>query len=236
MSHGEERSNRSTTPFEVINEPGNGGGTTEDVGPTNDSTTREAKEKTFERIEREMDIFRKGECTRFQVSTRVANELDKWDGVSDKEKGKAFDSYLAEINSFIAIQDENRSITRGTPVPVEATLPADPRANGKSIREEVEELLNQISGDELVEGEEVEQRIIRKRAKEEDMPWYSATSNSSRRGSCIKTCRILLQFSEDLSGVKSFLRVANDHPEGIPSSQWDRILRGESVDLNQILS
>jgi len=46
----------------------------------------------------------------------------------------------------------------------------------------------------------------------------------------------LFKFSEDLSGVKSLLRVANNLPEGIPSSQWDRILRGESVDLNQILS
>jgi hypothetical protein len=232
MSNGGEQSDQS---YENINEPGNRGGTAENVEPANDSTTQEAKEKVFERVEREMDVFRKGECSRFQASIRVANELGKWDGASDKEKGKAFDSYLAEINSFVAVQDENRSITRGTPIPVEATLPANPRTNGKRIREEVEELLNQISGDEL-EGEEVEQRIIRKRAKEEDMPWYSVTSSTSRRGSCIETCRILLQFSEDLSGVKSLLRVANDRPEGIPSSQWDRILRGESVDLNQILS
>jgi hypothetical protein len=50
---------------------------------------------------------------------------------------------------------------------------------------------------------------------------------------CPLTSRILLQFSKDLGGV---LRVANNLPEGIPSSQWDRILRGESIDLNQILS
>ena len=54
--------------------------------------------------------------------------------------------------------------------------------------------------------------------------------------SCVETSRILLQFGEDLSGVKSLLRVAYNLPEGIPSPQWDRILRGESVDLHQILS
>ena len=68
------------------------------------------------------------------------------------------------------------------------------------------------------------------------MPWYTATSSSNRRASCVETCRMLLRFSEDLSGVKSFLRVAHNLPDGIPSSQWDRLLRGESVDLNQILS
>ena len=68
------------------------------------------------------------------------------------------------------------------------------------------------------------------------MPWYNPSSGSSRRGSCADTCRTLLKFSEDLSGVKSLLRVANNLPEGIPSSQWDRIIRGESVDLHQILS
>ena len=68
------------------------------------------------------------------------------------------------------------------------------------------------------------------------MPWFNSTSDSPRRSSCVESCRILLQFSEDLSGVKSLLRVAQNLPEGIPSSQWDHILRGESVDLHQILS
>ena len=68
------------------------------------------------------------------------------------------------------------------------------------------------------------------------MPWYSPSSSSTRRRSCIETCKTLLQFSEDLSGVKALLRVADNLPEGIPSSQWDRIIRGESVDLHQILS
>ena len=68
------------------------------------------------------------------------------------------------------------------------------------------------------------------------MPWYNPSPSSSRRGSCIATCKTLLRFSEDLSGVKALLRVANNLPEGIPSSQWDRIIRGESVDLHQILS
>ena len=156
-------------------------------------------------------------------SKRVASELEKWAGVSDKEKGKAFDSCLAEINSLLAVQDGDRSITRETP-PVETNLSTERQSRRKRIREEAEELLDQVLSGEEFEGEEIQQRVVRKRAKEEDMPWYKSTSSSSRRGSCVETCRILLQFSEDLPGVKSLLRVADNLPEGIPSSQWDRIL------------
>ena len=68
------------------------------------------------------------------------------------------------------------------------------------------------------------------------MPWFDPAVSSARRSSCVDTCRTLLQFSEDPAGVRALLRVANNLLEGIPSSQWDRLLRGESLDLNQILS
>ena len=236
MTHGDEQLDQSTTSFENVFGPGNEE-TSQAAVATNNPTASEAKERVIERLEQGMDIFRKGEYTRFQASTHVAKELEKWEGVSDKEKGKAFDSYLAEINSFAAVQDENQSNTRETASPLGASVLPEPerQAAKKRIREEVAELLDQVSGDEL-EGEETERRVMRKKAKEEDMPWYNSSSGSSRRSSCVETCRTLLQFSEDLSGVKSLLRVANDLPEGIPPSQWDRILKGESVDLNQILS
>ena len=43
------------------------------------------------------------------------------------------------------------------------------------------------------------------------------------------------ELSNDEQGRKS-LCITNDLPEGIPSTQWDRMLQGESVDLNQDLS
>jgi hypothetical protein len=240
MVHGDqfEQRDQSASSFENITGPVQEGGTSQVADETSDPTAAasKAKEGILDRIEREMDVFRKGDCSRFQASSRVANELEKWEGVSEKEKGKAFDSYLAEINSFAAVQDENRSVTRGTPPPLGAPHLSEQQSNKKRLRDEVEELLDQVSRGEL-DGEDDERRLVRRKAREEDMPWYSNTSaDSSRRSSCVETCRTLFQFSEDLSGVKSLLRIANKLPEGIPSSQWDKILRGESVDLNQILS
>ena len=128
---------------------------------------------------------------------------------------------------------------RGTSPPASSSHPTGQPTSGKRVREEIEELLDQVSGEELdgdTDGHQLGLLSARKRAREEDMPWFNSSLNSDRRISCVETCRTLLKFSEDISEVKSLLRVANGLPEGIPSTQWDRILRGKSVDLNQILS
>ena len=247
MSHGavSDQPEQSTSTLETVTatESGESRDTTQaTITDDNSATqTREERERVLERVEREMEIFRKGEYSRFQASTRVVNELHKWTGASDKEKGKAFDTYLAEINSLAAIQDEERSTTGATSFPTHSSNPtASSERPTKRIRDEVENLLDRVSGELDGDDHDDEPRSglesARKRAREEDMPWFNPSLNSNRRTSCIETCRTLFKFSEDLSGVKALLRVANDLPEGIPSSQWDRILRGESVDLNQILS
>ena len=243
MSHGaiQVQPERSTSTLENVTttECGESGNPAQATVTDDNATThaREERERTLERVEREMEIFRKGECSRFQASTRVANELHKWTGASDKEKGKAFDTYLAEINSLAAIQDEESSHTRGTSVPIGSTNPIGERPPQR-VRDDVEDLLDRVSRGP--DGDDDEPQLglepTRKRAREEDMPWFNPSLNSSRRASCVETCRTIFRFSEDLSGVKALLRVASDLPEGISSSQWDRILRGESVDLNQILS
>ena len=83
--------------------------------------------------------------------------------------------YFTEINSFLAIQDENRSTTmEGTPIGTSLS------AGGKSkrVRDEVEELLDQVSRGGA-EGEEDEPRAIRRQVREDEMPWYNATVSSS---------------------------------------------------------
>jgi hypothetical protein len=244
MIHGDQQPSQSTATSADVTDPRTGERSSEVVITDDHTAAQEEKARILERVdsEHEMEIFRKGDCSRFQALSRVAHELGKWAGVSDKEKGtrKAFDSYLAEINSPAAVQDDYRSLTRGTSQPLGSTLPAGQQlSTRKRIHEEVEELLDQVSREGL-EGDDNDLQqdpgLTRKRVREEDMPWFNSTLNSSRRSSCIETSWILLQFSEDLSGVKSLLRVANNLPEGIPSSQWDWILWGKSIDLNQVLS
>ena len=159
MVHGGQQSDQSSSSFENVDRPEIGGESSQPAATTVISAAQETKKRIVERVEQEMEIFRKGGCSRFQAATRVANELEKWEGVSDKERGKAYDSYLAEINSVSSIENESRSVTRGTPQPLEATLPVEQQVSKKRIREEVEELLDQVSQGEEDE-EESERRTI----------------------------------------------------------------------------
>ena len=104
----------------------------------------------------------------------------------------------------------------------------------KRPQDEVEDFLDRVSRGEPVDDDDGEQHVVTWRAREDEMPWFDPAISSSRRSSCVETCRTLCQFSEDPAGVKALLQVTNNLPEGIPSSQWDRLLCGESVDLNQI--
>ena len=232
MTHGEP-SIEPAIPAIKNTHPREGRSTSQAAIANDEPTSQEEKARVFNGVEQVMELFRKGECTRFQAVSLILNELEMWTGASDKEKGKAFDSYLTEINAFFINQEESQSITREISSPPGTTL--EPKGKSKRVRDEADEFLDQISRGEP-EDNDNKPRVIRRKAKEDEMPWYNNTAVSTRRNSCAETCRILLQFSEDLSGVKSLLRVANNLPEGIPSSQWDRLLRGESVDLNQILS
>ena len=130
-----ERDNWLNLPrlLRMSDEVRNGGAPAGTVDVNDNATIWEEKERIFERVEQEMEIFRREEYSRFQASSRVANELGKWEGGSDKEKGKALDSYLVEINSFTASQDEEQSTMRGTSLPVGTSLTARQQSNGKQI-------------------------------------------------------------------------------------------------------
>ena len=106
MTDGERQPAQSTSVIENVDEVRNREAPARTVDANDNATIQEKKERIFERVKQEMEIFRRGDYSRFQVLSRVANELGKWEGGSDKEKGKALDSYLIKINSFAASQDE----------------------------------------------------------------------------------------------------------------------------------
>ena len=59
------------------------GGATQVITMAINSAVQEEKNRVSAGVERVMDIFRKGECTRYQASSQIISELDKWAGVSD---------------------------------------------------------------------------------------------------------------------------------------------------------
>ena len=182
---------------------------------------QDERRRVFLRVEQIMDNFRNGRNTRFQTLTSVVDELDKWSNASDGERERAFISYLAEIRADSAVTNGNQHELGSATQPSQSSVP--PIIPQKRFHDEVEDLVDRLSRGGHEE-EEDEHQSGKRRVKEEDMPWYRPTIQSARRDSCSRTCRTLQHFSDDLSRVKALLRVAFNLPEGIPFSQWDRIL------------
>jgi hypothetical protein len=226
MNDGERRQGTSSSAPKNVN-------TSDPSSEVEVPSNQEERRRVFVRVEQIMESFRSGQNSRFQTLTSVVDELDKWSDVSDGERERAFISYLAEIRADSAVANGNQHELGSTTQPSRSSVP--PIVPQKRLHDEVEDLVERLSRGGNEE-EEDESTSGKRRIKEEDMPWYRPATQSVRRDSCSRTCRTLQRFSDDLSGVKALLRVAFNLPEGIPTSQWDRILRGESVDLNQILS
>ena len=71
------------------------------------------------------------------------------------------------------------------------------------------------------------------------MLWYTELSGSSSiysNPSCEETCRLLRAYNQDISKAKFYAKIAPNSPTRIPSSQWEWILKGEAVDLNQVFT
>ena len=68
-------------------------------------------------------------------------------------------------------------------------------------------------------------------------PWFTDPGQStthSSNPSCQETCRLLQAYNQDIAKAKFFIKIAPNSPSGIPALQWKGILKGETVNLNQI--
>lgn len=207
MSNGGERSGLYPTNLDP-----NRGGTPQAAPTIADPSIQEERDRVFGNVEQAMGSFRRGESTQFHAMSHVLDELNKWLGVTDTERGKAFNSYLAEMNSTVEPRSEEQSATRKTSPSLGVSHPP-----GQSLkRARVEEFLDRVSRGEPEDNDGEPKPLRRRRAtlREEEMPWFQQSTGSPGRSSCIETCQTLRQF----------IRAANNLPEGIPSSQWDRLL------------
>jgi len=195
----------SNTPIEAIN-------------------STEEEKRVFKRIEAVMDEFRGENLSKFKAVTNVTDELDKWVGVSDEVRGNALTPYLDEIHSVTRPDSGQPNDNSGTKGIASQSAQQSKGPGRKRTRGEVDDLMERLSGDGDLSDDDEPARPTggKRRAQEDEMPWYKP--GLFQRSSCTKTCATLRKFGEDLSGTKTLLRTATGLPDGIPSSQWDRIL------------
>ena len=74
---------------------------------------------------------------------------------------------------------------------------------------------------------------------ESQMPWFSPEQQirkSVANRSCNKTRQIIETLQRDPATVKRWIRCATSAPAGFPSSEWDVLIKGESVDIDTVFS
>jgi hypothetical protein len=79
----------------------------------------------------------------------------------------------------------------------------------------------------------------KQRIYESQMPWFSKEqrirkSNTNR--SCNKTRNILDIIQRDPVTVKRWIRCASSAPAGFPSTEWDALIKGETIDIDTVFS
>ena len=183
-------------------------------------------------LEKSIDSFRNKSLSKTSAIASILRILGEDSNVSltQSQKESTFDSYLTEILSIQSSFDENKDPGDSSTDPTDQNPPSSSVKPKQLVRKERDTI---DSGDDS----DGDKRPRKQRLIESDMPWYSKSSVLSLSNpSCEETRRILRLFNRDIANAKFLIKVAHNSPSGIPSSQWERILKGDAVDLNQIFT
>jgi len=197
--------------------------------PTISDDSRANSDKSDARrrkLESFVSDFRDGKRSKLNTFSAILAELEKETELTTEEKETTYQLYCTEITSaesrnrqqlaFATVRPEIRNETR-TPKSAEHYDRSDDGARS--------------------DGDDGEPRK-KPRLDESDMPWVKLAPFDTPRAdpSCLKTVESLHLFHTDIKRAKFYVSIARGVPDNIPPSQWDRILKGEPIDLDQILS
>jgi len=79
----------------------------------------------------------------------------------------------------------------------------------------------------------------KQRVFESQMPWFRKERRNRKSNtdpSCNKTRNILEILQRDPATIKKWIRCASTAPGGFPSTEWDAIVKGETVNLDTVFS
>jgi hypothetical protein len=151
--------------------------------------------------------------------------------LSEREKDQTIKLYTEELES-IRHGNEPRLPQMGRDRPsVNPTLPL--RVERASLAAISADGSQAADSDDDLDGPRKKRKLTAS-----DFPWYEADSHSllALPASCIQTCKRLEVYLQDIPGCRNQIKVAPGAPRNVPISQWERIFRGETLDLDHFLS
>jgi hypothetical protein len=177
-----------------------------------------------QRLESFVRDFRDSKKSRVETFSAILDELEQEPSLTTEEKDTTFQVYSAEVNSTEA---RTRSLLAGAgpnrrTIPPKQDRPRDGSPGGESEDDDDED-----------EGPKKKRRL-----HESDMPWYRHDDFDSQGTSphVARTIELLRVYNKDIKKCKFYVSIAPGAPDNIPASQWERIFKGEAVDLDQIIS
>jgi hypothetical protein len=236
---GTSRGSGSTLPSSALNQSGNESGSSSipepftAAQPSNPSATNQ-QSSLLQRLESIVDQFRLKQSSKSEAVSALLRVLDKDPLVSNSgsRKEEAFASFLAEI---LSIDDSFEGPSNVDPDPPVDLPRISSSKKGKNRATSFEP--DGVGSDD---DDDIEDRPSKRRKlKESEMPWVVNAKLSSTvdiNPSCEETCRLLRIYQRDVSSAKFYARISPKAPPGIPTSQWERIFKGEAIDLNHVLS
>jgi len=196
-----------------------------EIEPTSEREVFRTKLSSF------VSEYRDKRLSKSKAVSNISTLIDGDDSLSELEKENAINLYIEELNS-ITFNKEFRHHFSST-------------RKEKEIDRSVNDLLDKISlgarptRDESPEQSDSGNEPPRKRvrAKESDMGWYDPNEPSYPTDpGCLKTCKLLKAYNNNIAGAKFLVKINQRAPSGIPSSQWERILQREALNLDHFLS
>jgi hypothetical protein len=175
---------------------------------------------TLEQIE--AHTARSDEHGRQLVNPVLGKQKD--DAETGDKRYETLDGDNARLSHAIDVDDFLNGIPKGSGPETEGSISDD---QSDSERESV--------NDSSIRGRSnKKQRIY-----ESQMPWFSKEQQVRRsvtNPSCNNTRNTLDVFQRDPTTVKRWIRCASSAPAGFPSTEWDALIKGETVDINTVFS
>jgi hypothetical protein len=226
----------SVAPATIESTGSNSGGNSSSLPDStlpSSSTSEDGRVQILKRLEKEVESFRNNQVSKTATIASIIRVLEESDvEITPSQKESTITSYLTEILSI----ESARDIAQDVEAPDEGSSfrpTHQPSIKEKSKSRSFKETAGSDSDSED------DKPSKRPKLIESKLPWFEpiieSTSDTSNP-SCQETCRLLRIYNVDIKKAKFLVKIAPKSPSGIPSSQWERILKGESVDLNQIFS
>jgi hypothetical protein len=203
-------------------------------------------QRRIEELDGIVDRFRSGQLNKPKAIALVLRTIEYDPDSSDRAQEQTLELYLSAINSHETALTE--SARRGAPYGEQ--LGEERQVAGELLEPQrdpdvdrrVNDLLSELSAKSVAadpgDDDDGDRSSKRPRLALSDMPWYKdeLENRESDNPICRKNRELLALFARDIPQVKFWIRNSAHAPSGFPTSQWERIIRGEAVDLNAVFS